>query len=102
LNSKLQGMLGLCIRARKVSMGTEEAKKAIRAKKAKLVLLAENASDRTKKDINDICSHYKVDLLCDDFADIFYQLTSRDVMKVMSVNDDGFAREIKALSSENK
>ena len=91
-------MIGLCIKARKVSYGSDGVKKAIRGKKAKLVLLCNNASQRAKKDINDICNHYQVDLICENFADIFYQLTSKDVMKVISINDEGFAREIKSLT----
>ena len=92
-------MLGLSIRAGKVSYGTELVKKAIRANKAKLVLLTESASKRCQKDINDICTHYNVEIIFDDFEEIFYNLTSKDLMKVMSINDEGFAREIKSLSS---
>ena len=92
-------MIGLSIRAGKVSYGTELVKKAIRANKAKLILLTEGASSRCQKDIRDICTHYNVELIFDNFEDIFYQLTSKDLMKVMSINDEGFAREIKNLIS---
>lgn len=92
-------MIGLSIRAGKVSYGTELVKKAIRANKAKLILLTKGASQRCQKDIGDICTHYKVELIFDDFEDIFYQLTSKDLMKVMSINDEGFAKEIKCLTS---
>jgi len=98
LNSKVQGMIGLCIKARKVSYGSDGVKKSIRSQKAKLVLLCDNASQRSKKDVNDICNHYQVEVICDNFTDMFYQLTSKDVMKVMSINDEGFAREIKSLT----
>lgn len=97
MNSKAQGMIGLSIKARKVSYGTDLVKKSIRTNKAKLVLLSDNASARCKKDISDICKHYKVDVVCEEFSDMFYQLTSKDVMKVMSINDEGFARQIKSL-----
>lgn len=100
MNSKVQGMIGLSIRAGKVSCGTELVKKAVRANKAKLVLLTEGASARCQKDIRDTCTHYNVEIVFDDFADIFYQLTSKDLMKVMSINDERFAREIKSLTSQ--
>lgn len=92
-------MIGLCIKSRKVSLGTDIVKKAIRQNKAKLVLLSDAASDRTKKDISDICTHYQIDMVCDDFSEIFYQLTSKDKMKVMSINDEGFAKQIKSLTT---
>jgi len=93
-------MVGLSIRAGKVAYGTELVKKAIRSNKAKLVLLTQSASDRCQKDIRDTCSHYNVEIIFDDFSDMFYQLASKDLMKVMSINDEGFAREIKRLISQ--
>lgn len=89
-------MLGLCIKAGKVSYGLDGVKKAIRSSKAKLVLLSKAASKRSEKDVRDICKHYNVDLIHDEFADLFYQLTSKDIMKVMSINDQGFAKVIKS------
>jgi len=93
-------MIGLAIKARKVSYGTELAKKSVRSKKARLVLLSSNASQRCKKDIYDICSYYNTDIIEKNFSDVFYQLTSKELMKVMSINDEGFAREIKSLTSD--
>jgi len=91
-------MLGLCIRSGKISMGYDNVKKTVKSHKAKLVLLSSSASERSKKDVTDMCSHYKVDMICDDFSDIFYQLTSRDKLKVISINDENFAGEIKKLT----
>jgi len=93
-------MIGLSIRAGKTSFGTDAVKNAIRKKKAKLVLLSDTASQRSAKDLNDICSYYSVEILSGPFADIFYQLTAKEAMKVISINDEQFAREIKNLSLE--
>jgi len=102
LNSKVQGMLGLCIRSGKASMGYDGVKKSVKAHKTLLVLLAQSASERSKKDVSDMCSHYGIQLICDDFDDIFYQLTSKDKLKVISVNDESFAGEIvKIISGTN-
>ena len=99
MNSKLQGMLGLCIRSGKVSLGYDGVKKSVKTHKARMVLLADNASERSKKDVADMCRHYNIQMICDDFSDVFYQLTSKDKLKVISVNDDSFAGEILKITS---
>ena len=45
---KLLGMLGLATRAGKITFGAEATKEAILKRKVKLVIVAEDASERTK------------------------------------------------------
>ena len=49
---KIFGMLGLARRAGKLIYGSDAAVNAVRSGKAKAVILAADASDRTKKLIN--------------------------------------------------
>lgn len=45
---KLSGMLGLATRAGKIIFGTDSTKEGIMKKKVKLIIIAEDASERTK------------------------------------------------------
>ncbi|CAM3075517.1 YlxQ family RNA-binding protein [Sporolactobacillus spathodeae] len=58
-----QPLLGLAKRAGKVVSGEDTVLRSIREQKAKLVLLAEDASDRTKKTITNKCTFYRVPLI---------------------------------------
>lgn len=51
-------MLGLAAKAGKVISGEFSTEKAIKSQKAFLVLVAEDASDNTKKKFRDMCSFY--------------------------------------------
>ena len=49
--NKALRLLGLATRAGKIAFGTESVIDTINKKKAKLVIVAEDAADRTKKNI---------------------------------------------------
>lgn len=53
-------MLGLAQRAGKVASGEFSTEKAVKSKKAFLVVVASDASDNTKKMFSDMCTFYKV------------------------------------------
>ena len=52
---KIYGMIGMAKRAGKISTGAFICEKMIRSKQAKLVFLATDASDNTKKSIQNSC-----------------------------------------------
>ena len=56
-------MIGLATRAGAVTSGEFSVDKAIKAGKARLVIIADDASDRTKKGFKDSCSFYGVPLV---------------------------------------
>lgn len=59
--TKLEGMLGLARKAGALTYGTNNVLYAIRAKKAKAVLIASDASDGTKKLLCDKAAWYGAD-----------------------------------------
>jgi len=61
-NNKALSALGMAMRAGKLITGDEIVLKAIRNGKAKLVIIAEDASDNTKKKFHDKCNYYEVKL----------------------------------------
>ncbi len=58
--SNVLGILGLARRAGAIAIGTNSVLEAVRKGKAKLVLLAGDASDNTKKQLYDKASFYKI------------------------------------------
>lgn len=56
-------MLGLCARAGRLVSGQQAVETALKAGKAKLVLVDAGASDGTKKALNDACRYRGVELI---------------------------------------
>lgn len=94
---KLLSLLGLATRARKTSIGSDTCLKMISSKKAFLVFVANDASEGTIKKFNDKCSYYNIllDLSFDSVE--LNQAVGKSNAKVLTINDLGFANNIKKI-----
>ncbi|MCX7714618.1 MAG: ribosomal L7Ae/L30e/S12e/Gadd45 family protein [Clostridia bacterium] len=91
---KVLGMIGLAKRAGKVVSGEFLCDKAIKEGRSRLVIIACDASEMTKKAVKDACAFYKVE--CFEYADkeSLGSFTGSDIRAVVSINDENFAQEI--------
>ena len=64
MNDKVISLLGLAERAGKIASGEFAAEKAVKTGKARLIIVAEDASDNTKKKFSDMCKYYQVPFAC--------------------------------------
>lgn len=101
MNEKFLGMIGLARRAGKVNMGEEKCSKAIKAKRAKLVIIASDASDNTKKSIINSCKYYNVRYIEAYNKTELGSCMGTGDMAAMSVNDENFAKAILDRLNEN-
>lgn len=87
--------LGLAMRAGKLALGEEGALQAVRSGQARLVVMAEDASDNTRKKFQDKCNHYHVDLV-ECFSR--YELGAaigKEARVLVAVMDSGLAKLIR-------
>lgn len=94
---KCLSLLGLAARARKIISGEELVLKEVRSGKAKLVFLADDASDGTKKKITDKCKSYNVEVRMFTNRDHLGASIGKDSRVVVAVLDQGFAKKMKSL-----
>lgn len=90
-------LLGLANRARKLISGEELVIKEIRSKKARLVLLAEDASKNTEKKISDKCAYYQIPLKRVKNRSFLGQAIGKEARVVVAVLDEGFAQKLRTL-----
>ncbi|MFJ7729031.1 YlxQ family RNA-binding protein [Neobacillus sp. NPDC097160] len=96
-HNQWMSLLGLANRARKIISGEELAVKEIRNGKAKLVLLAADASANTTKKITDKCTSYQVPLKMVENRYLLGQAIGKEARVVVAVMDDGFAKKLVTL-----
>lgn len=94
MNKKCLGMIGLAKRAGKVSTGEFICSKAVKSGEAKLVIIAENASENTKKSVINSCRFYKVKYIEAGSMSDLGKYTGSQERAVVSVNDNNFAKAI--------
>ena len=64
IKRKALSYLGLAKRSGRIAVGTDAVLDQVRRKNGKVaVILASDASDRTKKQVRDKCAHYGADIL---------------------------------------
>ena len=63
INSKIYGLLGLSTRAGKLIFGTDAVKEAILKRKIKLVIIAEDCSEKSKQSFIQFCEKMDVEYL---------------------------------------
>ena len=88
--------LGLAFRAKKVSIGTENVVFKISAKQAKLVLLASDAAINTTTKIINKTNFYGIELNTLFDSQTLSKALGKTNIKVVSINDQGFAKLIQS------
>ncbi|MEK8130188.1 YlxQ family RNA-binding protein [Paenibacillus filicis] len=92
MNKRFFSNLGLAMRAGKIITGEEAVIESVRSGEAKLVIVAEDASENTLKKINDKCSHYQVPIHQYGSREQLGGSIGKETRVVIAVADEGFAR----------
>ena len=94
MRNKALSLIGLASRARKVSSGEFSVEKAIKSYNAFLVIIAEDASDNTKKKFSDMCSYYETPIIFYSSKDELGHSIGKEYRASLSILDENFAAGI--------
>ncbi|NMH74881.1 YlxQ family RNA-binding protein [Bacillus sp. RO2] len=94
MNNQWLSIVGLATRARKTITGEELVIKEVRAGKAKLVLLASDASANTMKKLQDKCKYYNVPIRTVDDRYELGRAIGKDARVSVAILDEGFANKL--------
>lgn len=94
---KVLSMIGLAKKAGAVSAGEMKCSDAIKKRKARLVIIADDASDNTKKSIKNSCAYYNALYIEYSQKNQLGRMCGYDAVSVLSVNDDNFAKGINRI-----
>ncbi|NLY43602.1 MAG: 50S ribosomal protein L7ae [Clostridiaceae bacterium] len=97
MSYKVYGMIGLAQKAGKVVTGEEGCAEAIKKGKSKLVIIAENSSDNTKKKFMDMCFYRNIPYIVFGTKELLGKYTGKKNRAVLSIRDKNFATTIKHL-----
>ena len=107
LQTKLLGMIGFAKKAGKIIIGCELVLGAIRSagqKFPKIVLVSADASENTKKRVENACKFYECSLRCLPIggAKLGEIVGKSGTVCCVGITDDGFASTIRALLQSGK
>jgi len=92
--NKVFRLLGLATKAGKIAFGTESVIDTINKNKAKLVLVAEDAADRTKRNIIRISEENNVPVRVYGSIEILSKSIGKDNKAIVCIKDSNFSKEM--------
>ena len=102
LNNRFLSLLGLCQKAGKLKSGEFSTEEAIKTGNAWLVIVANDASDNTKKKFKDSCSFYEIEYMEYGTKEELAHAIGKEERASIAVCDEGFYRSIMKLSAGSR
>ena len=100
-NQRLLNLISLCKKAGKLAAGEENCEKAIQKGLAKIVFLATDASDNTKKKFNNKAAYYDVPIYTLFTKEVLGNSIGMQGRATIVITDEGFAKKIMELVTCN-
>ncbi len=99
-NDKILSLIGLAVRGRNLVSGEFQTKAAVKNGSAMLVVIAQDASQNTKKLFHDKCASYHVPIYEYGTKEILGQAMGKEFRSSMAVCDAGLANAIRKKLEE--
>ena len=98
---KILNLIGLATKAGKIASGEFMTEKSVKAGKASLVIVSEEASDNTRKMFTNMCTYYKVPIYFFAGKEELGHAMGKEMRASLAVVDNGFAKAIVKLMNTN-
>lgn len=95
--NKIYGYIGLSMKAGKVSFGTDSVVESIEKKKAKLIIIASDCSERTKKNFEKIAIESHIPIIVYGTVDEISKSIGKENKAVIAIKDTSIAKEIEKV-----
>ena len=102
LKNKFFSMLSLCQRAGRLVSGELPCENAVKSGKAKLLIIAEDASANTKKEFENAAFAHRTECIVMGNKIELGQTIGKDMRSSVAITDEGFAQQLKKLACPDK
>lgn len=93
--NKTMGLIGLATKAGKTAGGEFLTEREVKSGRASLVIVAEDASENTKKKFQNMCEYYKVPIRFYGDKDTLGHAMGKQFRASLAVLDEGLAKGIR-------
>ena len=101
MQNKIFSLIGIATKAGKTVSGEFSVERAVKDRKAVVVVVAEEASDNTKKMFTNMCNFYNVPLYIYGTKDELGNAMGKQMRASMAITDEGLGRALeKQIKSE--
>lgn len=94
INKKVFNLIGLATKAGKIASGEFSTEKAVKDGKAAMVIVAEEASDNTKKMFTNMCTYYEIPIYFFGKKGELGHAMGKESRASLAILDKGFSNAI--------
>lgn len=98
-NKKILGLIGLSARARKISFGADSVELQIKKKKVYLIIVANDASNRTKEKFEKLSKEYNVPIIITGEIEELSKAIGKSNKAILGIEDMNLASEIQKINN---
>ena len=95
--SRVFGLLGLSAKAGKICFGKDACTDLIEKRKIKLVIVAMDAADRTKKDVKFICDNNNTKICFYGPIESLSKAIGKSNKAIIGIKEENFAKQIEKI-----
>lgn len=99
INNKILGLMGLAAKARKVCFGADSVELQIKKKKVYLIVVAKDASNRTKDKFRNISEEYDIPIIIEGEIGILSKAIGKSNKAIIGIEDSNLASEIQKINN---
>lgn len=99
INKKILGLIGLATRARKVCFGADSVEEKINKKKVKLLIISEEASERTKDKFKKIAEKNKTPIIIGGEIEVLSKAIGKSNKAIIGIEDVNLSNEIQKINN---
>ena len=96
-NKKILGLKGLCTKAGDICFGTDACIDLILRKKVKLIIVAQDAAERTKRNLEFVCKENDIKIIFFGTIEEISRAIGKDNKAVIGIKNKNFALEIEKI-----
>lgn len=97
INKKILGLVGLAARARKICFGADSVEEKIIKHKVKIVIIANDASNRTKEKFKKLSESNNIDSILFSNIEELSKAIGKENKAIIGIEDINLAKEIKKI-----
>lgn len=97
INNKVYGLIGLAMRAGKIAFGADAVEDLIKKRKLKLVIVAENSSDRTKNNFEFMCNKNNIPIIIYGNIEDISKSIGKQNKAIIGIKETNIANEISKI-----
>ncbi|MBQ4109556.1 MAG: ribosomal L7Ae/L30e/S12e/Gadd45 family protein [Clostridia bacterium] len=101
MQNRFLGLFGLAIRARQVRSGAFAAEDTLKAGRAKLIVIADDCAENSKKDFIKLCEKYNVPYIITETKESLARMTGKSETAIAAVTDENFKKGLMNLVNTN-